>query len=188
MRQSPRVITTFQIARSATRLAWIIGTAALVTVIAVPHLLPVLGREMYVVSGGSMEPTIPLGSVVFVHDVDPSGIQPGQIITFRLASGAVVTHRVIARAGSGAATTFATKGDANATPDTTQVTGPELVGSVEMSVPSVGSLIVNLSSTAGELMLLFFLGGLLVASWFFDELLATLERSPVEPAVVRALN
>jgi signal peptidase len=147
---------------------------------------------MYVVSGGSMEPTIPLGSVVFVHQIDPSGVQPGQIITFKLPSGAVVTHRVLARSEIAGATAFETKGDANATADVTPVTGAEVVGDVEMSVPSVGALIVNLSSTAGELMLLFFLGGLLLASWFLDELLVTLARpdraQPNPQPVARALN
>jgi len=185
------VITTLQIARSATRLAWIVGTAALIALVAIPHLLPVLGRQMYVVSGGSMEPAIPLGSVVFVHQIDPSGVRPGQIITFRLPSGTVVTHRVIARSEIAGATSFETKGDANATADTTPVTSAEIVGDVEMSLPSIGSLIVNLSSTAGELMLLFFLGGLLLASWFFDELLVTLQRRDPQPSnasVARALN
>jgi signal peptidase len=188
MRQSPRVITTLQIARSATRLAWILGTVAIVTLIAIPHLLPALGRQMYVVSGGSMEPTIPLGSVVFVHQIDPNVVRPGQVITYRLPSGGVVTHRVIARSEVSGASAFETKGDANLTPDVSLVPGDKVVGDVELSVPSLGSILVNLSSTAGELMLLFFLGGLLVASWFFDELLATLQRSPSEPAVVRVLN
>jgi signal peptidase len=187
-RHSPQLIPALEIARSATRLAWVAGTVALLTLIAVPHLLPVLGRQMYVVSGGSMEPTIPLGSVVFVHQVDPTGVQPGQIITFRLANGTVVTHRVVARSEIAGATTLETKGDANSTPDITPVTGPEVVGSVEMSLPSIGSLIVNLSSTPGEVMLLFALGGLLLAGWFLEELLTTLRRQPSSHTVVRALN
>jgi signal peptidase len=187
-RHSPHLITALQIARSSSRLAWLAGTIALIAVVALPHLLPAVGREMYVVSGASMEPTIPIGSVVFVHQIDPNGVQPGQIVTYQLPNSTAVTHRVIARSEIYGATTFEMKGDANASADPSPVPASALVGDVEFSVPAVGALIVSLSSTAGELMLIFCLGGLLLAGWFFDELLATLRRSSPSRTVVRVSN
>lgn len=187
-RHSPHLITTLQIARSSARLAWLAGTIALIAVVALPHLLPALGRQMYVVRGASMEPTIPIGSVVFVHQVDPRGVVPGQIITYEAANGTVVTHRVVARSEVAGATAFETKGDANQASDVSPIPASAVVGDVELSVPAVGSVIVSLSSTAGEIMLIFFLGGFLLAAWFIDELLATLRRTPPQSAAVRALN
>jgi signal peptidase len=187
-RHSPHLFTALRIARSSARLAWLIGTIALVALIALPHVLPALGRQMYVVRGASMEPTIPIGSVVFIHKVDPATVQVGQIVTYELPQGTVVTHRVIARNDSDAAATFVMKGDANPTPDAAPIRGAEIVGGVELAVPGLGSLIVSLSSAAGELMLIFALGGLLVAGWFFDELLATLRRTTPSGTVVRATN
>ena len=187
-RQSPQVITGIQIARSSARLAWLAGTVALIALIALPQVLPVLGRQMYVVRGASMEPTIPIGSVVFIHKVDPATVQVGQIVTFQLPQGTVVTHRVIARNESNGSTTFETKGDANATADSSPLPGNEILGDVELAVPGLGRTIASLSSTAGELMLMFALGGLLLAGWFFDELLVTLRRATPSGTVVRATN
>ncbi|MRR24268.1 signal peptidase I, partial [bacterium] len=45
------------------------------------------GYHMYVVSGGSMRPTIQTGSIVVVRSVRPEDILPGDIITFRLDGG-----------------------------------------------------------------------------------------------------
>jgi signal peptidase I len=170
------------------RVAWLIGTIGLIALIALPHMLVVFGMEMYVVGGGSMEPTIPLGSVVVVHRVDPNSVQVGQIVTFEVPQGTVVTHRVVGRSDVDGAQTFTTKGDANKTADATPVPANALVGEVVLSVPMAGRLIASLSSTAGEVMLICLLGGMLLASWFFDELVLTLRRSATRRTVVRATN
>jgi signal peptidase len=182
------MISALSIARSSARLAWLAGTIALLAIIALPHILPVVGRQMYVVRGASMEPTIPIGSVVFVHQVDPTAVQVGQIVTYQVSNGTVVTHRVIARSETAGVTSFEMKGDANPTPDATPIPGSAIVGDVEVAVPAVGSVIASLSSTAGVLMLIFFLGGLLFAGWFLDELIATVRHNPPHSTVARATN
>jgi hypothetical protein len=78
--------------------------------------------------------------------------------------------------------------DANATADATPIPASAVVGDVELSVPALGSIIVSLSSTAGEIMLIFFLGGLLIAGWFFDELLVTVRRRSPRRTAARVTN
>ena len=41
-----------------------------------------------------MEPELPVGSMVFVHQVDPTDIAVGDNATFYRSDGAVVTHQV----------------------------------------------------------------------------------------------
>ena len=53
------------------------GTAILILLIlaCLPLTLPRLaGYRLYTVVSGSMEPEIPVGSLVFVHDADPEDI------------------------------------------------------------------------------------------------------------------
>lgn len=48
----------------------------------------------FAVLSGSMEPELPVGSMVFVHWVDPTNIAVGDSATFYRSDGAVVTHQV----------------------------------------------------------------------------------------------
>ena len=58
----------------------------------IPHLF---GIKTYVVTSGSMEPQIPVGSLVYVEKVDPSEIKAGDTITFYLkGTNIVATHQV----------------------------------------------------------------------------------------------
>lgn len=52
------------------------------------------GYTPYTVLSGSMEPELPVGSMVFVHQVDPTDIAVGDNATFYRSDGAVVTHQV----------------------------------------------------------------------------------------------
>ena len=75
----------------------IIGTLILVAVIAtsVPLAIPrFLGYETYNVTSGSMEPALPVGSVIYVQYVEPATVQPGEIIAYNV-DGTVITHRVV---------------------------------------------------------------------------------------------
>ena len=56
----------------------------------------VLGLTPFVVLSGSMEPTYPVGSLVYVRSVDASELRVGDPVTFTLEGReAVATHRVI---------------------------------------------------------------------------------------------
>lgn len=62
------------------------GTLILVSVIAVcvPITVPkLMGYEIYDIVSGSMEPEIPVGSVIYVKAAAPEDIQEGDVIAFR---------------------------------------------------------------------------------------------------------
>lgn len=90
---------------------------------------------------GSMAPTIPAGSVVFVRPIAPADIAVGDVLTYNIPvdDQRVVTHRVTDIVEAGATPTVVTKGDAveDVDPWTTQFSsGP--VWKVEADVPFLG--------------------------------------------------
>lgn len=52
-----------------------------------------VGLTPYAVLSGSMEPQYPTGSLIYVKDVDPSTIVPGDAVTFVTPSGQTATHQ-----------------------------------------------------------------------------------------------
>jgi len=90
--------------------------------------------RFYIVVSGSMEPTLHVGDVVFVKEVNPWDIRKGDIITFK-RNGHKVTHRCvnIIEDKKNWTRLFVTKGDANEDPDLELVCGNDLIG----RVPSV---------------------------------------------------
>ena len=73
-----------------------LGTAAIIGVILllIPLSVPCLfGYQTYDVVSGSMEPEIPVGSMIFVKEIVPEDVVEGDIIAFYSNSN-VVCHRV----------------------------------------------------------------------------------------------
>lgn len=105
--------------------------------------------HVIVVAGGSMEPTIPIGSVTVMRDVeDPRSIEVGAVIEFTSpATGRVTTHRVVARDPEGA--WFETRGDANNAPDRDRVPAENVLGRYVFHVPWLGRLIAWMKSPLG---------------------------------------
>lgn len=84
----------------AAKVCSVIGTLLLLVAILVciPLTLPRLaGYQIYHVISGSMEPAIPVESVVYVKDVAPADIQKKDVIAFHSVLGeeAIITHRVV---------------------------------------------------------------------------------------------
>ena len=98
----------------------VVGTIllALVIVVCIPLTVPrIAGYQIYTVISGSMEPAIPTGSLVYVRNTAPSGIEKGDVIAFygSLENGSIITHRVVSN--NSVSGEFVTKGDANAKED-----------------------------------------------------------------------
>lgn len=127
-----------------------LGTAILLSVIA--FYLPIAvarakGYEVYNVVSGSMEPEIPVGSVIYAEPVEPETVEEGDVIAFR-AEASVVAHRVVRnRIGEGE---FITKGDANEEKDMNPVEYTDLIGRVSFHCPVVGGLLEVYTSTIGK--------------------------------------
>jgi signal peptidase len=75
-----------------------------------------IGGHFSVIMTGSMEPTIPVGSIVTIKKVNPEYVKVGDIITFK-AGESTVMHRVIDKIVENGSYYFRTKGDANEVPD-----------------------------------------------------------------------
>lgn len=92
------------------------------------------GFSMFRVVTGSMEPTIPVGGLLVVRQVDMASIQAGDIICFRAQNasifGEMMTHRVVGIHASAEGILFETKGDANLVLDSYFVTQTNFVGKV----------------------------------------------------------
>ncbi|MGK9147665.1 signal peptidase I [Plantibacter flavus] len=120
-----------------------LGLLGLVVIVALAAVVVplVTGSQTYTIAGGSMEPRLPLGSLVVVQDVDPSDIALGDVITFQLASGqpTVATHRVVGfEDAAGGERRYITKGDANGSEDGSPVRVEQLRGRVWYSIPLLG--------------------------------------------------
>ncbi|MCX7928204.1 MAG: signal peptidase I [Patescibacteria group bacterium] len=95
----------------------------------------------YIVQSGSMEPSIPTGSVIF--SLHSKLYQPGDIITF-FANGdpkTVVTHRLNFKIFKDNQTIYITSGDANEDFDKWEVRYEHIVGKVVAIIPHLGHVI-----------------------------------------------
>jgi signal peptidase I len=118
-----------------------LGAIALVLVVTI--VVPrVTGTVPLTVLSGSMTPTIPAGSLVFVQSTDPADLGVGDVITWQVpGSSAYVTHRVVGTEVTGGQRVFVTQGDANDGPDVEPVSGTQVRGRVLHHVPHLGRLI-----------------------------------------------
>lgn len=108
-------------------------------VIAFPILV---GKKPLVVLSGSMEPTFKTGSVIYYEKVNPDTIKERDIITYKLDSGTLVTHRVIQITSEG----FITKGDANNTADLKPIPKNKVLGkTMNYYVPYAGYIVRYIS-------------------------------------------
>lgn len=117
-----------------------VGTAAVVLIGALALVLGALrvfGFTPFVVLSGSMEPTYPVGSLIYVQPVAASELQPGDPVTFVAdEQGTVATHRVIGVDDE--ANLLFTQGDANDVPDGAPVSFANVIGRPFVCVPGAG--------------------------------------------------
>lgn len=92
------------------------------------------GYHAFRVLSGSMEPDIPVDSLVIVREVDPSEIAVNDVITFYSRdpelNGSANTHRVTGIKEDNGRFTFTTKGDSNLMDDKYAVMESDLIGKV----------------------------------------------------------
>jgi signal peptidase len=162
--------------RRARQVVGRIGIALLVVLVAFSlftHLAPLAGHDLFIVGGGSMEPSIPIGSLAIVTPIDASRIAAGEVVTVRAPQNVVVTHRVIRVVTTPGGRAFELKGDANASPDAGLVPATAVIGAAGQYVPLAGYAQSFLSTLTGEISVLSMLGALLLAYVLLD----VLERS-----------
>lgn len=113
------------------------------------------GHHFYIVLSDSMSASgIHAGDLVVVRQVDPTTLEPGDIISFQSQNadnyGMVVTHMIRAkttdRYGSPA---FVTYGTTTGTDDETLVTYPYVMGKLATSLPKVGTFFNFMKTPVG---------------------------------------
>lgn len=96
-----------------------------------------VGFRIFNIVSGSMEPKYSVGDLIYVKEVDPATVQPGDVITFVLNEDLVVaTHRVTRIDAE--KQHFYTKGDANETEDGSPVHFKNLIGVPQFAIPGLG--------------------------------------------------
>ena len=109
------------------------------------------GFHIYTVVSGSMEPAIPVGSLLYIQEAQPEDMEKEDVIAYYGGqdSTAIITHRVVEnREVMGE---FITKGDANAKEDKAPVPYSDFIGKVRLSIPKVGGAAQIFASTQGKI-------------------------------------
>lgn len=120
---------------------WSITSTVLVTLVVLAAIFlmgsRVVGYRVFNIVSGSMEPEYSVGDLIYVKEVDPETVKPGDVITFVLNEDLVVaTHRVVRVDAE--KQRFYTKGDANETEDSAPVHFNNLVGIPQFAIPGLG--------------------------------------------------
>lgn len=123
------------------RRIWSVFTTIIVAFVVIMALLlvgcRVFGLQSFTILSGSMEPTYPTGSLIYVESVKPSEIEVGDPITYVLdESLTVVTHRVVEIDSE--EQNFYTKGDAVENADPAPVYFENLIGRPVFCIPYLG--------------------------------------------------
>jgi signal peptidase len=173
------------IATTALRRIVDLALVAVVVVVLLGVLLgkgaPLVGRQSIVIGGGSMEPTIALGSAIVIRPVDATTLAVGDVVSMQVGpERTTYTHRIIAILDRPDGRWLRTKGDANADPDPSLVPATAVIGRVEVVVPYAGYLLALLSRPMGVLFVLGIAATLLAIAWLLESL--ELEPKPVRVA------
>jgi signal peptidase len=124
--------------KKTAKIALLICAAAIAAIFLIFYRPVSLAGDTYYepVYTGSMEPAIPVGSVVVIKPVDPETLKIRDIICFKLESESTttVTHRIFNITDQG----FITKGDANEDPDQWIVKKENVIGKAILTVPFIG--------------------------------------------------
>ena len=122
----------------------VIGTVlvAIVLLLAVALVgVRLVGLKTYAVVSGSMEPTYPTGSLLYVKKANVQELKVGDAITFMLDEDTVATHRiveVVPDEEDSSVIRFRTKGDANDAVDGSLVHYKNVLGSPIFTIPKLG--------------------------------------------------
>jgi signal peptidase len=127
--------------------------------------LPLPDRvEMKIVKSGSMEPAIGTGGIVLIQPSKNYGV--GDVITFGedTKTSIPTTHRIVSVREENGITYYSTKGDANKTPDTSEISSENVIGHVIFTTPYLGYLLAFAKEPRGFLLLIAAPAGLVILS------------------------
>lgn len=162
--------------------ATVTGTVVVIVLLVAtigPRLLP---YRTFTVLSGSMEPTIPTGSMIFDREVDASHLTRGDVVTFHPPGHAdkLVSHRVVRVEKTKKGSFLVTRGDANGVADDWRIPAEGRGLRYEFHVPYLGYVVGGLLTPMGRLIAL-----TLAALWLGGLALWTIWRPRKEPLPAR---
>lgn len=159
-----------RLARGASGFVLIALLLGVVGTMLVPALL---GLDMYAIGGGSMEPAIPRGALLYAREVPVSDLRVGDVITYvPPGHSRPVTHRLtkISRPERAKPPIYQTKGDANPRPDMRVFRlDRQTQARYLFSIPLLGWVLLFLGSPVAKVLALG-VPALLVAVWVLASL------------------
>ena len=133
-----------------------------VLVMASPFLPIPRAIQLFSVRSGSMEPTVPTGSLIFVRPA--AGYANGDIITVRTGDEKTVTHRIIEVLNTDIGPAFRTKGDNNEEADPVEIALADIIGKTVLTVPYLGYPVAYAQTRTGFVTLILFPAVLIILS------------------------
>lgn len=134
----------------------VISSALIVSVVLLSFLLYGLqffGLRAYSVLSPSMQSAYPVGSLIYVKQVDTKILKIGDPITFYLDGNVVATHRIVELVpdqDNPDKMLFRTKGDENEEPDKKLVAPESVIGKPVFCIPYLGFLGTYISQPPGR--------------------------------------
>lgn len=150
-------------------LALVLLVASVLGLVLAVNVGPAFGHQLIVIRGGSMEPSVHLGSVIEISSVRPADLRPGEVVTLKETNGVIVSHRITRVVNQPDGMYVETKGDANNAVDPTLSPASAIIGRADFTVPALGYVIWMLTMPAGVLSILGFGMTLLFAIWLLQE-------------------
>jgi signal peptidase len=150
-----------------------------VALLVVTMVLPQAGYRLLIVRSGSMAPAMPVGSLALVGPA-PATPEPGEVVTFRLESGTLVTHRIARTFTLDGVPYIATKGDANAQEDPAASPASAIVGRLLWARPDLGFVVAFIQSGLGRVAFLLILLTLIALRYFWEDLFPALDGAVAE--------
>jgi len=153
-----------------------LATALVCLVVLIAFLISgirLFGFQVYGVLSGSMEPTYPTGSLIYVRKVNPEDLQLRDVITFQVSGSTIATHRIVeivTDANNPALRSFRTQGDANDSPDANLVSPGSIIGKVSFCIPHMGNLASYIQSPGGIVVTIILCLALVVFVFYTDTL------------------
>lgn len=97
----------------------------------------IMGVRSFAVLSGSMEPTLPVGSMIYT--IKQPSYELGDVVSV-VQNGVTVTHRIFQVVQKDGEIQYQLMGDANKQADSKLVAKPQIIGKQFLVVPSVGRI------------------------------------------------
>lgn len=151
----------------------------------------IFGVQVYGVLTGSMAPTYPTGSLIYVKDVDPRDLRVNDVITFSISPNVIATHRIVEIVPDETYPTilrYRTKGDANRDVDASLVSANNIIGKAMFAIPLLGYLASYIQEPPGIYVAIIVCGLMIAFVFYTDSLDGKQQESKQESSTLGKLH